>query len=57
MNCIALGTLIAASPQREKIHVFAHPKKTRIMEAEHINTINARLADLSQRVVELRRYL
>jgi hypothetical protein len=27
------------------------------MEAEHINTINARLADLSQRVVELRRYL
>jgi hypothetical protein len=27
------------------------------MEAEHINSINTRLADLSQRVVELRRYL
>jgi hypothetical protein len=36
---------------------FGQPHTKTIMEAEHINTINARLADLSQRVVELRRYL
>jgi hypothetical protein len=47
------------STRREKIdtQLTNHTKKSKTMDAEHINTINARLADLSQRVVELRRYL
>ncbi|GAB4090437.1 hypothetical protein GCM10028785_31060 [Hydrogenophaga soli] len=42
---------------REKITVFGQPHKDTIMDAEHINSIGTRLADLSARVVELRRYL
>ncbi|MEN9383832.1 MAG: hypothetical protein RI959_1120 [Pseudomonadota bacterium] len=39
-----------------KLRVLQNTRK-KIMEAERLNTLSNRLADLSSRVVELRRYL
>jgi hypothetical protein len=42
----------------EKIPPFEHkPQESTAMEAERINTIRNNLADLTERVGELRRYL
>ena len=53
----ARSASVNPAPPGAAIILFLHYSESRLMEAEHINSISNKLDDLAQRAAELRRYL